>query len=66
MSSSSIWLERERKVRFGKNVSSERLASLLKKRIRQLIKRIPIVAKHNQKKADRLQARLNYTSNTSN
>lgn len=66
MSSYSIWSERERKTRFGKNVSTERLSTLLKKRIRQLTKRIPLVEKFSRKKADRLKARLIYTSNTSN
>lgn len=61
MSSSTIWSEQERKTRFGRVVNEERLETLRNKRIRYLTKAIPLVINKNQKKANRLQSRLDYT-----
>ena len=61
MSSSTIWLIQERKTRFGQVISEERLETLRNKRIRYLLKAIPLVVNKNQKKSLRLQSRLSYT-----
>jgi len=61
MGSSGIWSTCERKVRFGKEVSEERLETLRHKRIRNLERNIRKFKDSDPRKADRLRSRLNYT-----